>query len=281
MFDLFIFSGYENIDRHVGFDYDGAKIILKDLAIFHAVPLALKLKKRQLFEEKVKKNLIREDFKPPEPKEGEEPREPPGMDAEVWFEVLETREECKLYIPRLRKNYEEMRKNQKSFWDRVKREPFATISHNDMWMNNTMQVVREGEIVKNKFVDFQVYSYDSPGHDLLFFIWSSVQLPVIKKHFNEFLKHYYNNFMEVIQELGCDCVPFTYAVFEEELKISALNELIHNMMMSRVIYAKKGEFAIDMSAEPGKNRLKKEDITEIMRERAAYTIQICGRRGWI
>lgn len=221
-------------------------------------------------------------FEPPKPKEGEEPRPPPsGGDFIIWLNLLETYEQCKLYIPRLKKIMDDFKENSQSIFGQPKREPFATISHNDMWVNNTMQVTRGGKVVKNKLVDFQVYTYDSPAKDLLFFIWSSVQLPVLKKHFHDLVSFYYSTFSGILQKLGCELSPFTYDKFEEEMKASAVSELFHVIMMTRVIYGKKGEFAIDLSAGPGGFKLKEQDITDNMKERVAHIIQTSGRKGWI
>lgn len=259
----------------------GAKVVLQDLATFHAVPIAMKLKRRKAFEENVRKHL-NFNFGPPKPKEGEEPKPPPGAnDNEVWFQLLEEQSQCKLYVPRLRRIMQEYKENRAAGFERPKREPFATISHNDMWVNNTMQVIKNGKVDKNKLVDFQVYNYESPAQDLLFFIWSSVQVPVVRDHFGELIDWYYKNFLEVLTELGCGISPFNESKFEEELKASAAMQLFHALMMIRVIMAKKGSYAMDMSADPGQHQLKKEDITPAMLEKVACAVVICGKKGWI
>lgn len=266
----------------MGFDYDGARVVLKDLATFHAVPIALKLKKRQVFEDKIKKNTIRPEFKPPEPKEGDKPHGPPGAENEVWFEILESYDQCKLYVPKIRQFMEDMKEQGISFWElKDKREPFATLSHNDMWGNNTMQIIMKQKLLKNKFVDFQGYSYDSPARDLLFFLFSSVQLGVLKQHFDDLIEFYYENFLGVLVELGCDSSPFSHEKFQVELKATAPHELFHAIMMARVIYGKKGEFAMDLNANPQDHVLTKNDLNDMMIDRAVYILQCCGRRGWI
>lgn len=257
-------------------------MILKDLATFHAVPIALKLKKRQLFENKIKKNFGKPTFGPPKPKEGETSPPPTGGAQKMWLDALENNDQCKLYVQRLKKTVEESKDDtMKSFFEKPKREPFATISHNDMWVNNTMQIFQGSKMLKNKFVDFQMYTYDSPARDLLFFVWSSVELPVVKRRFNDLLKYYHSQLLGVLQRLGCDTTPFSYEKFEIELKESALHVLFQCFMMFIVIFGKKGSFALDMTADPGQVPFKKEDITESLQERAASMIQNFGRRGWI
>lgn len=251
--------------------------------MFHAVPLALKLKKRKVFEEKIKKNLIRPDFKPPEPKEGEEGPKPPDFIFDIWINALETREECKLYLSGLRNIFDFVKSNPGAmFGKRDVREPFATISHNDLWVNNTMQVFEDGKLVKNKLVDFQMYSYGSPACDLLFFIWSSVQLPVIKKRFDDLIKHYYDNFIGVLTELGCNVEAFSYDKFDEELKAATKFEFCHNLMFSKVIFMEKGKLAFDMNAKRGPEPPPvKEVISDVVLDRIATILRICGKKGWM
>lgn len=247
------------------------------MATFHAVPIALKLKKRQVFESKVKKNIGLRAFEPPKSKEGEEPE---GAVLKIWFEVLGKNEKCKLYIPRLKRLLEEMIVNMKNGVKKPKREPFATISHNDLWVNNTMQIFKRNKMVKNKFVDFQMYSYDSPAPDLFYFIWSSIQLPVVETKFNDLLKYYHDNFLEVLQELGCDTNPFSCAYFEKELKESAVDILIKCLFMFRFIFAKKGSYALDLTADITQAPIPI-DFIESTEERAALMVQYFGRRGWV
>lgn len=252
-------------------------MILKDLATFHAVPLALKLQKSQLFEEKIKKNLIRPEFKAPEPKEGQER---PSLSFDAWIEALENLPSCKPYMLNLKKTIDAVMEKPSSLWGhREKREPFATICHNDLWVNNTMQVFQGTKMLKNKFVDFQVCSYDGPTHDLLFFIWSSVQGSVIKQHFDDLVDHYHNNFLEVLTQLGCDVSPFVSEKFEEELKISSKFQILHTFMMTRAIFANKGQFAFDMSKGPV--AVRREELSEAVVDRCELVIEISGRRGWI
>lgn len=277
------FLGYDNIDRQISFDLESAQIILKDLASFHAVPIAMKLKQRHAFESKVKKYIPAPFFGPPTQNEDKMPSAPPpvGGPTKMWFDLLEQNPSCKLYIPRLRQIVAEFRTHIQEKSKRPKREPFATLCHSDMWVNNTMQIFEDGKLVKNKFVDFQTYTYDSPGLDILFFIWSSIQLPVLKQNFNHLLKYYHSNFVEVLQELGCDISSFSYDKFEIELKESALDVLFKCFIMFLFIFGKKGSFAVDLSVAPDELSFPEECFSDSMKDRAALMIQVFGRNGWI
>ncbi|KAJ8936274.1 hypothetical protein NQ318_000152 [Aromia moschata] len=52
MLENLIELGYENIDRLVGFDLELTKLILKDLALLHGVPLALRRLQPEVYREK-------------------------------------------------------------------------------------------------------------------------------------------------------------------------------------------------------------------------------------
>lgn len=253
--------------------------------MFHAVPLALKLKKRKVFDEKIMTHLIRPDFQPPKPKEGDQrpPPPPPEFAFDIWLEALESREGCKLYLSGLRNIFEFVKSNPGAMFGKMNvREPFATIRHNDLWVNNTMQVFEDGKLVKNKLVDFQMYTYGNPACDLLFFIWSSVQLSVIKEHFNDLINHYYDNFVGVLTELGCNVDAFSFDKFNEELKDATKLEFFHNIMFSKVIFMEKGKLAFDMNVKPGSQPPPtRESISEVVLDRVATILKICGKKGWI
>jgi hypothetical protein len=56
-------ANYTTVDRTQGFDLDAAKLIITDLAQFHAVPLALKFEKPDVFEREIKLVLNAVDSK--------------------------------------------------------------------------------------------------------------------------------------------------------------------------------------------------------------------------
>lgn len=263
-------------------DYEGAKRILEDIAVFHAVPIAFKLQKNEVFDEKLRPHLDKIKF--PHSKQSDENKEgtqkPKPLD--IWLEALATRENCKPYLSKLQKIFEKFYEDQQKFFDEnVQNEPFVSICHSDLWINNTLQILNGDKILDNKLIDFQFYCYDSPGHDVLFFIWTSVQLQVIKEHFNDLLQYYHLNFLQVLHELECDLIPFSYEQFEKELKLSAENQIMHTLQIAQIVFGKKGEFAIDISANGEKREKTADDISDVIRDRMSLIIQLCGERGWI
>ncbi|CAG9831175.1 unnamed protein product [Diabrotica balteata] len=124
-------QGFDNIDRFQGFDLATAKMILKSLAEFHAIPVAIKQRIIRLSKRTLKRILLCDEF----------------------------------------------------------REPFATITHRDLWVNNIMVKQVENTTKEVKIVDFQLYSYDSPAADIFFFVFSSVNFDVLRNHVDDLFKY--------------------------------------------------------------------------------------------
>ncbi|XP_044260223.1 uncharacterized protein LOC123008475 [Tribolium madens] len=216
-------AGFVNLDRTIGFDLDVSKVIVKDLAHLHAVPLGLKIKKPEIFEKNIKKHLT--------------PFNPPDDDGQTEEKM------CDL-IRALNSPYYERAKTilaKPRVWATTPQEPFATLIHNDYWVNNTMVKIEPGKPTKNKMVDFQVYGYGSPAKDLIFFLFSSVQNDIIKNECDNLIKLYHDTFIDVLKQLKCDTKPFSFENFEKELKLEAANSQFgHIVFMCTPIFAPKG-----------------------------------------
>lgn len=240
----------------------------------------MKILNPEMFMDKIEERLSNVVHEMPKPKEGETPKSPLES-MEVWLQILESYDQSRPYIPPLHKYLDNLMKTGKMIWDDTdKREPFCSISHNDLWVNNCMQTFSGQQMQKNKFVDFQVYLYDSTPNDVIFYIWTSVQTSTIQEHFDALLKHYFNNFLAVLQELDCDTNEFTYEKFDDECRLSTAKQIFHFFLIIRAVLARKGEFAMDMS-DIDKMEVKADNINQLMRERAVKVIEICGKRGWL
>lgn len=242
----------------------------------------MKLEEPLLFETKIKRTIHSVSFGPLRPENDAKSKPPlPNGPWKTWIRLLEKNSKCKLYIGRLEQMIDQGHAKLEFQLKKQRKEPFATISHNDLWTNNTMQIFIMNKIQKNKFLDFQIYTYNSPAMDLLFFIWTSVELSVINERFDDLLKYYYTNFVEVLDELGCDTTSFSWEQFQGELKETAEEVVFRCFWIFFAIFGKKGCFALDLLLEPGKMTFSEENITEHMEERAASMIQFFGSRGWI
>ncbi|KAJ8951352.1 hypothetical protein NQ318_009288 [Aromia moschata] len=267
-------SGYINVDRHVGFDLDTGELILKDLAAFHAVPLALKLKKPEVFDEKVRPYLTK--FTPPDPPANGENGQ--TMDS-IVIEMLQESDKCIPHVSKVRA----LLKRTKEIRMIPPNEPFATVVHGDMWVNNTMVKFVNGKPVKNKLVDFQVCDYGSPATDLFFFLFSSIRLRVLQDHFDDLVKFYHNHFISHLDKLGCDIAPFNYHNFLEEMRFATENELQHSLIMTLfIVFGKKGGPSQEFNhEEPLDLEKMKREMTLEAKEKIRFMVQVCGKKGFL
>lgn len=268
---LHFFSGYSNIDRNIGFDLEGAKLVLKDLARFHALTIALKLKKPDVYNSKVRKHCKPAHF----PKSVMLRK----IASKGWFDAVLNQEKCIPYQDQMKKRLSVDLDNMNFVVSRRVNEPYATLMHNDMWTNNTMQIMENGKLIKNKFVDFQAFLYASPFCDLIFFIWCSVQTPVVEKYYDELVKHYHHHFLSTLEDFGCDKQPFEYENILEEIKKDAPYEIIHILYLAAIVYIDKGEGLIDLSRDV--DEFMSENISEDAAKRIEFVVSEFGRRGWI
>lgn len=233
IFENLKIQGYKTEDRLVGFDYESAKIVLRDLAIIHATPIALKLLKPQEFEAKVRPSLIQYkglEVLPPEVGQSFH---------DVIMETAEKIEELQPHLPRLKKLVDYFAVH--PFVDRPPpTEPWGTIQHSDYWVSNTM-LLRDhnGKPVSNKMVDLQFLCYSTAPRDLIFFMFTSIINSVLDKHFDEFIKIYYDSFIETLKDYNIDLTQFSWESFQDELNVTAPNEMYHVLLLLKPICTEK------------------------------------------
>lgn len=265
---VFVILGYKNVNRFESYDLPTIKLVLKDLAAFHAVPLALKLLEPETFQSKIQPFLI--DRKPPPPPTDENTNNFANA-MDMVIDILDSDDECKILTPQMRQKKPGMPKP-------LRNEPFVTLGHGDLWINNIMVKFQDGKPVGTKFVDFQNPRYGSPAMDLFFLLWTSVRLDVLEEHLDELLQFYHENFIENLQELKCDTSPFTLDRLLEEMKLVCSDELIHVMFFAAfVVFSKRN----DSNVKKQLFEMKPEDITEIAKERIIYATKVCHKKGWI
>ncbi|XP_018569811.1 uncharacterized protein LOC108909862 [Anoplophora glabripennis] len=265
-----IIKGYQVLDRHIGFDLETTQLILKDLAAFHAIPLALKLKKPEVFESKIKPYL--EPLHPPSSPHDEEVRS-------TFIKIFQESSNCIPWIPKV----EEIFKNNETLQNAPPREPFSTITHQDIWVNNIMIKLQNGLPIGNKLVDFQVCDYKSPAADLFFFLFTSVQLSVLQDNFDGLIEFYHKHFISHLEKLKCDTAPFSLPKFLEEMKAETSLQMLHTIfMLMLIVFGKKGGSSKDFDLKAMNETEKiKANISPLAKEKAWYLIHTCGTRGWL
>lgn len=245
----------------MGFNLDSIKLILKDLAELHAVPIALKLKKPNSFEP-LKKHCHDFEFS----------AELHQMFWETTREIIKENEHCAKLLDKI---------NLITEVDRPKvKEPFATLVHYDLWCNNSMQKFSHDVAVQNKFLDFQFLAYGSPASDLFFLLWTSVQLEVLENYFEDLLVHYHNHFIKTLKTLGCDTKPFCYEHFLYEIKEQCVFEVGHTLHFIFFVVNGKKDRTEDIKFPDDIDKIKNE-VTLRAKQQVWLMLQDCEKRGWL
>ncbi|XP_055839852.1 uncharacterized protein LOC129907564 [Episyrphus balteatus] len=227
-------SGYRPGKRQIMFDYKSIKFVLKHLAKYHALPIALRQKQPKKFQNDILPKFRRYDMNKEMSEEVasefkgqvfEEVRLAIGNDGKVFDRYME-----------LVTIYHDYMANTEECQDGL----FTTIAHYDLWTNNIMIKYDEsGAPEKIKIVDFQISQYESLMHDLMFLLLTSVDTSVVEEHFHDLLKYYYLEFIECLKKTQCRTDEYSFNKFMEEMHGIAPVQFHHAMFMSRVLLAEE------------------------------------------
>lgn len=189
-----------------------AKFALSSLARFHALGIALKIKRPEEFEKvKSEASVV-------------------GVDLDLMNEgydiILKTFQENSYfskYLPKIEACFSKI-KTGEVYTDITK--PWVTIVHGDFWVNNLMfHKNTQGKIDSVKFLDFQTYCYNSPQKDLSFYFCCSLEEYCLDYHLDELIDLYYSTFTRVLERMDCDVKCFTRSSYDKELGKQMLAEL--------------------------------------------------------
>lgn len=268
-------QGYKTEDRLVGFDLDSAKIVVRDLATIHATPIALKLLKPKVFEEKIRPSLTQ--YK------GFEvlPAEVGQSFHNIIMETAKDIEELQPYLADLQKVVDYFAVH--PFVDRpAPTEPWGTMQHSDYWVSNTMLLRDEsGKAISNKMVDLQFLCYSTAPRDLLFFLFTSVINSVLDKHFDELIKIYYDSFIDTIRDYNLDLTPFSWESFQNELNITAPNEIYHVLLLLKPICTEKDKIVHTAEEFVESDWSRKDLLGPNYRRKLRDTVIAFAKRNWL
>jgi hypothetical protein len=265
-------ANYRLGDRKVGLDLKHVQLVVSQLARFHALSVALKILKPEVF-----KNTVLNACTPQN--EG-------FTEAELManvpklMETVKTIPGCDIYLDKLHKASEFGIKTHLDTSLLPPREPYATLTHADFWVNNMMFCYEKDERVPVcvKFLDFQIVKYSSPVRDLLFFLYTSTAEGVRHDNQGDLIRLYHENFIDCLQAVGCDISPFTFQLLLDEIEVFAPAEAHHILYMLLPICA-------DTESVPELSGVSFETIyrkpNNIFKNRAKEFITDFGQRGWL
>ncbi|KAI4461813.1 hypothetical protein MML48_5g00000867 [Holotrichia oblita] len=200
-------EGYNTGNRFVGFDEETTKYLLRDLAVMHSTAIAYRTAHPEEFNLKILPYLKRDlnskavdkvidDF------------------AKRFVDAAEQNPDCAPFLSKIKIALIEMKE--------VTRNPpkgkdiFMTLTHNDFWVNNTMLKYNEGKPIGNKIIDFQMIEYSSLANDVIFFLYSSVELSVLETKIDELIQYYYDMFIMTLVKLGYNISAYSFESMMED-----------------------------------------------------------------
>lgn len=223
-------EGFGILDRKIGFDLEGSRVVLRKIAELHATVFAMKQLKPEEFEK-----VFGEVFQEYVMYEAEE--EEAKIFTESLVKLVKDDDLCEKNIEKIRENVNTScntatKKNNKEL-----KCQFGSLIHYDLWTNNILVKTENEKIIDLKFIDFQIIEYGSVTRDLVFFLFTSVQLQVIQKEIDNLVKFYFENFISFLEKLKCDVSSLKFEDFLAEMALMAKKtELSHILLMLRPIY---------------------------------------------
>ena len=260
-------------DRRMGLDLKHVQLVVSKLACFHALSVALKLLKPQVF-----KDTVLKACKPHNKGFGEAEFKASSLKL---LKIIETIPGCDIYLQKVQKGLEFANQIDLNPSLCPPREPYATFSHTDLWVNNMMFCYvsdNEDYPVGVKFLDFQGNVYDSPVKDLLFFLYTSAAEGVMPNNYDELISLYHKNFTSCLRGVGCDIRPFTFQSLLDEINMFAPSEVHHILFMLLPITADKPN--VPELPEVDVERLYRTP-NEIYKRKAKEYITDYVQRGWL
>ncbi|XP_056639653.1 uncharacterized protein LOC130447051 [Diorhabda sublineata] len=266
-------EGFKSGDRHVGFDLNATKLILNDLAKFHAIPLAMRLLNPQQYETQIKKHctgLISNTCAGP-------------LQTSLLMEKIITmyknyeyiQPKYKIFAAKLQKMLEE---NPKRIWGAKVTDDFETLVHCDLWTNNILLKHNDGTAIKSVFLDFQMVETNSCICDLIFFLVTSVELTCLKNNFDTLIRFYYDELSLNLDKLQCLKREHNYEKFQEALRKGSYSPIFQCVfMLLTVITAQKGQHFDQFNIR----NIPVEDVPEIAKNRLCFLLQEAFQRGWL
>ncbi|XP_034935049.1 uncharacterized protein [Chelonus insularis] len=224
------YSGYQMIDRLIGLNRIQTEFAIKKLAGLHAVVIALKIKKPQIFHDNVMpalKSAITETV----------------MQCiqdmiQKGLKDMESINEIKPYIELVKKSID---MSAKIIETEKRDETWCTLVHNDFWINNMMFKFNENkQIIDMKIVDFQLGAYDYGVKDLVFFLLTSPENDIIQDIFDDMIHLYYQYFIDTLKTLNINTDNFKRDKLIDLVEYCAPLKLSQCIMMAQVVKSKPG-----------------------------------------
>lgn len=264
-------KGYQIADRMIGFSLNQAHIILQNLAQLHATVIAMKILEPESF-----KNIL-PAMKPVNV--GSIMVDGFGSNA---LQYIKSMKELQPYIEKIESIVARGKAIGGLKFPFESNENFYTMIHTDLWTNNIMFCENEDNLTV-KFIDLQLLEYGSAVRDLLFFLYTSIEVQVLDKYLIYLMNLYYYNFTKCLSTFHVDFINdlmFSWDSFYAELNSVAPHELFHIIFMLKPIFSEKG--SIKNLEEISKEDFGRTDnIGETYINRLKFTVLSFAKNNWL
>ncbi|KAL7286199.1 hypothetical protein TKK_0019533 [Trichogramma kaykai] len=261
--------GYETMDRKTGMGYAHAKMAISKLAEYHALGLALRIKKPEIFAKA--RELI--DIIPFETNT----EVFAGMGEQIYKTICNDPRTA-IHKDLIKKQIDD-NANFECFYNMDALEPWLTLSHGDFWVNNIMFKNDNGKPIDIKLIDFQIAYACSPMKDLPYFLTGSLSIETIDQHFEDLIDVYHETLLDTLRTLKCDTAPFAREKFDEQLRYDASNQLYRCMMALKFFTMDAAENNIDLNDLKGTVILSKSNDTYV--ERLCRMVDKFVEKAWL
>lgn len=264
-------SGYGTEDRIYGLDKEHTEFAVEGLAKLHALAIALKMKKPDVYK-RVAPDVLEEVLN--------DTTEKCVMDMlRKGHSDVQDIAEVQPYLERVNRTVEHGIQAGKNLGE--PEEPWGTLVHNDFWVNNMMfRHDEHGELVDMKIVDFQLCVYDYGVKDLIFFLVSSANKDILDNELDGMIDLYYRCFVKFLDALGVDTVKFSKERFDEIVDYCAPIKFNQCIMMAQVIQSPRGS-APEMKDVKGTEIFMKNAGDGVYKQKLQHIVTLFDRRGWL
>ncbi|XP_058825475.1 uncharacterized protein LOC131685632 [Topomyia yanbarensis] len=180
-------------------NYEHARLLMIQLGRFHALSLAMKDQRPDLFVAcKVSDEML------PAMRENEQLMGMFAAALDAAISILDPADEKASWkMNGLRNDFFGVLQN---CMDTERAEPYAVLNHGDCWVNNLLFRYKDGAPREVVLVDWQLARYGSPALDLLYFLFCCTDASFREKHYDEMIRIYYTALKDLLEELGSEAV---------------------------------------------------------------------------
>ncbi|XP_066995896.2 uncharacterized protein [Anabrus simplex] len=193
-------QGFQLHDNLTCMDNAHVTLVLKNLALLHAASIIFEERNSKI-EDAFKEVLFENLFSSIE-----------GNSSRNWFVTgIHTAVHITKYLQKFSDDpkllsviKKELPDTCKRMWELAKpsKKYRNVLCHGDLWNNNIMFRYESGRPIELRFVDFQMYRYNPPAAELVFFLHMTTRRAVREAHLEEFLTLYYETFSQELKLQG-------------------------------------------------------------------------------